>query len=105
MRADLAIKGGTVVSATARRQAHVYITDRIVLEVGTGELESRRVVDASGLLVLVGAHGGPTRAVASVPVRKLTLDEANNIIAAALAKGRELDLGKLSWRCSTTAGT
>jgi uncharacterized protein GlcG (DUF336 family) len=29
-------------------------------------------------------------------VRKLTLDEANTVIDAALAKGRELDLGKLS---------
>jgi len=29
-------------------------------------------------------------------MRKLTLDEANTIIDAALAKGRELDLGKLS---------
>ena len=29
-------------------------------------------------------------------MRKLTLDEANTIIDATLAKGRELDLGKLS---------
>lgn len=29
-------------------------------------------------------------------MRRLTLDEANTIIDAALAKGRELDLGKLS---------
>lgn len=54
MQADLAIKGGTVVSATARRQAHVYITDGIVFAVGTEELESHRVVDASDLLVLPG---------------------------------------------------
>ena len=54
MRADLAIKGGTVVSATARRRAHVYIADDIVVAVGAQELESRRVVDASGLLVLPG---------------------------------------------------
>jgi uncharacterized protein GlcG (DUF336 family) len=29
-------------------------------------------------------------------MRKLTLDEADRIIDAALAKGRELDLGRLS---------
>jgi dihydroorotase len=54
LRADLAIKGGTVVSATLRRLAHVYISDGTVLAVGTDELESRQVVDATGLLVLPG---------------------------------------------------
>lgn len=32
---------------------------------------------------------------------KLTLNEANTIIDAELAKGRELDLGELSVVCST----
>jgi hypothetical protein len=38
-------------------------------------------------------------------VRKLTLDEANTIIDAALAKARGLDLASCRWWCSTTAGT
>jgi len=52
---DLAIEGGTVVSATGRRQANILVTDGRVVHVGPERATARSTVDASGLIVLPGA--------------------------------------------------
>lgn len=51
---DLVVEGGTVVTASGRRRAHVGIADGVVRVVGTQVMAARERVDASGLLVLPG---------------------------------------------------
>lgn len=54
MNADLAIKGGLVVTASTRSRAHVYISDGRVVHVGDEDESAAQVVDATGLCVLPG---------------------------------------------------
>lgn len=51
---DLVVEGGTVVTPSGRRRAHVGVADGVVRVVGTDHLAARERVDASGLLVLPG---------------------------------------------------
>jgi dihydroorotase (multifunctional complex type) len=51
---ELAIKGGTVVTAGDRRRAHVYVQDGRIEHVGLEDGPAATVIDATGLLVLPG---------------------------------------------------
>jgi dihydroorotase (multifunctional complex type) len=51
---ELAVKGGTVVSAVGRRRAHVYVEAGRIDHVGPEDEPAATVVDATGLLVLPG---------------------------------------------------
>lgn len=54
MSAELAIKGGMVVTAASRSRAHIYISDGHVVHVGDEDQPADQVVDATGLFVLPG---------------------------------------------------
>ncbi|MEE8406450.1 MAG: amidohydrolase family protein [Acidimicrobiia bacterium] len=54
MNNELAIKGGTVVSARGRHRAHIYVSDGRIVHVGDHDEQADRVVDATGLSVLPG---------------------------------------------------
>ncbi|HEX9848506.1 MAG TPA: amidohydrolase family protein [Acidimicrobiia bacterium] len=54
MTADLAIKGGTVVSSDTRARANIYVSDGRVAQVGDADLPAGETVDATGLYVLAG---------------------------------------------------
>ncbi len=51
---DLLVRGGTVVTEDGRQLANVAIRGQKIISVGPEEPASRRVIDASGLLVLPG---------------------------------------------------
>jgi dihydroorotase-like cyclic amidohydrolase len=51
---DLAVNGGLVVSSRGRRRANVLVQDGRIVHVGNDTATARRVVDASGLVVLPG---------------------------------------------------
>ncbi|MCS7236404.1 MAG: allantoinase AllB, partial [Armatimonadota bacterium] len=51
---DLAVLGGTVVTASGQFRAHLYVHQGRVAAVSTERLPAREEVDASGLLVLPG---------------------------------------------------
>jgi len=51
---ELAIKGGTVVSARGRHRAHIYVSDGRIVHVGDQDEQADQVVDATGLSVLPG---------------------------------------------------
>ncbi|MGV9797830.1 dihydroorotase [Mycobacterium sp. NPDC003449] len=53
-QADLVIAGGTVVTPTGRRRAHVTVSDGRIVEIGNRQPDARKVVDATGMLVLPG---------------------------------------------------
>lgn len=50
----LAFKGGTVVTGSGRRQAHVYVEEGRIVHVGPEDRPAGTVIDATGLLVLPG---------------------------------------------------
>ena len=54
MTADLAIKGGTVVSSESRARLHVYIADGRVAALSPDDMAADEVLDATGLFVLPG---------------------------------------------------
>jgi len=51
---ELAIKGGTVVTADGRTSAHVYVADGRIVHIGSEDRAADSVVDASGLFLLPG---------------------------------------------------
>lgn len=51
---ELAIKGGTVVTADGRTSAHVYVADGRISHIGAEDRPADSVVDASGLFLLPG---------------------------------------------------
>ena len=51
---DLLIEGGTVVTEGGRQQANIAIRGPLIESISTDEQPARRVIDASGLLVLPG---------------------------------------------------
>lgn len=52
--ADLAIAGGTVVTPNGRRRAHITVSDGRIVEIGNQRPEARKIVDATGMLVMPG---------------------------------------------------
>lgn len=53
-RLDLAVHGGTVVTASGRARLHVHVSEGRIVDVGPEPLDAERVVDATGLHILPG---------------------------------------------------
>ncbi len=58
MKYDLAIEGGTLVTATGRENKNLYLQDGVIANVTSDRLEARQHHDASGLLVFPGMIDG-----------------------------------------------
>lgn len=51
---DLLVRGGTVVAADGTRATNVAVRDGLIVGIGGATLPAKRVIDATGLLVLPG---------------------------------------------------